>query len=291
MAAPSIRSELIERMSHSLATPPKTNPRSGLETALLLLSRGRPAEARPLAERAVAARPRDAEAHRVLGLCLRAAGEAGAAEAALRTSLRLDRGDAEGGGGAGRAAERGRAPSRGGAGCYARRWRTNRRSGLLMSQLSRQLTATGRPEEALRVTAKLVAETAPEHEVLAAHGAALKAAGQPERALAIHVRARRRSIPKVRWRSITWPPTRAISASLAPPKRAPHALSPRAARHRRRSWSMRGALLGANRLDEAERAFSRGDPARSCLSGRPPRPGAVDLDADGGCERGHRNDG
>jgi tetratricopeptide (TPR) repeat protein len=245
-----------------MATRPDSNARRGLDTARLLLSRGRVAEARGLAEGAIAARPRDADAHRILGLCLREAGESEAAVAAFRAGLKLDKGDAEAAvalagllNAAGRAAEAERV--------LRAALEANRRSGLLMSQLSRQLTAMGRAEEALRVTAKLVAEQAPEHEVLAAHGAALKAAGQQDRALAIHARA-----------TTLYPDSPIAYHNLAAnqgdlgqfaasEKSAARALAKGGTAPQ--TWLVYArALLGGNRLDEAERAFRetiRRDPA------------------------------
>ena len=159
-----------------------------LDVATQLLTAGRTTEARAAVEAVLAAKPKLAEAHHLLGLCLHQLGDLPGAEAALRAGLKLDRANPDL---ASALADLLAATARTADAERVLRaaLAENRRSAALAARLAQVLTATGRAEEALRVTAKLAQGPQPDHTILTEQAAALKALGQPDRALAVYERA------------------------------------------------------------------------------------------------------
>ncbi len=224
-----------------------------LDRAHQLLRDGRIDEARATAERLLAARPRLAAAHRILGLCLRRQGDSAGAEARLRAGLKLDRGAPS------------LAPALAALLVAGERhldaekllratMAVNRRSPALLVRLAQLLMAGNRAEEALQLTARPAGLPMPDHAVLAEHASALKALGQPDKALSFHERAAR-----------LYPDSAVAHHNLAA-SLGDLGHAARAERSAARALSRGGdapqtrlvharALLGLRRLDEAERAF------------------------------------
>ena len=224
-----------------------------LETAARLLSTNRTAEARAAIERLLAAKPRFAEAHRLLGVCLHQEGDLARAEAAFRAGLKLDRANPDI---ASALADLLTAASRRGDAERALRaaLAENRRSAALAVRLAQILTVTGRAEEALRITAKLAQAARPDHTILTEQAAALKALGQPDRALAVYERAASLyPADPVSHHNLAASHGDLGHAALAE-RSAARALS--AGGGAPQTWLVYGrALVGLGRLDEAERAF------------------------------------
>jgi tetratricopeptide (TPR) repeat protein len=168
--------------------PPSPDPNAPLAHAAHLLQQRRPLEARALIERFLAERPRVAEAHRLLGVCLHQTNNAQGAEAAFRAGLKLERGHealavdlADLLHATGRAADSERV--------LRTALEANRRSTPLAIRLAQALTTSGRAAESLALLSKHASGAKPDHAVLTALAAAQKSLGQTDRALATHQRA------------------------------------------------------------------------------------------------------
>ncbi len=224
-----------------------------LEAAAELLHAGRLSEARAAVELVLAARPKLAEAHRLLGLCLHRQADLPGAEAAFRAGLRHDRANPDLATAladlltdASRQADAERV--------LRAALAENRRSAAIAARLAQSLTASGRAEEALRLTAKLAQAAQPDHLILSEQAAALKALGQPDRALAVYERAASLyPADPVAHHNLAASHGDFGHAALAE-RSAARALSGGGAAPQ--TWLVYGrALVGLGRLDEAERAF------------------------------------
>ncbi len=146
------------------------------------------ADAVRIATLVLAARPRTAQAHRLLGLCHLRTGDTPAAEAAFRAAQKLDRADESI---ALDLADLLAATNRAAAAETTLRTAlaANRRSVPLTAALAHLLTTTARADEALRLLAALPPPAGRDHSVLAAQAAAHKALGRTDAALAANRRA------------------------------------------------------------------------------------------------------
>ncbi len=226
---------------------------SSLPLAAQLLADGRAEEARVLAERMTAAKPRSADANRILGLCLQQLGDSAGAEAAFRAGLKGGRGNA--------ALAVALADLLDATGRHADAEKVlrfaleaDRRSATLIARLAQSLTRRARPEEALRLTSKPAADGTTDHAVLVEHASALKALGRPHEALAVHERA------------ATLYPDSAVAHHNLAASRGDLGRFAAAEQSAARALAKGGqaaqtwlvyarALLGRQRLDEAETAF------------------------------------
>ena len=153
-----------------------------------LLARGKVADAQSVAGRVMAARPRLAGAHHLMGQCQWAAGKLDAAEISFRTGLKLERGHAALAIALADLLETtGRAPDA--ERVLRAALEANRRATSLVARLAHALIAGGKCGEALALTAAAANGPSPDHAVLVEHAAALKALKKPDRALAIYERA------------------------------------------------------------------------------------------------------
>ncbi len=234
-------------------TPPMTAQeiQTALDTAAARLRGGRTHDAVALLQRTVEQAPKVADAHRLLGLGRKALRDYPGAESALQEAVALDRRNIESLTaladvqvllGQGEAAER----------SYRAALALNRRHVPAAVGLGELLQWFGRAAEALQLTTPLV-EGSTDGRLLSQHGAALKATGRHEEALAIYQRAAEAAPGPIAEHN--------VAAVLADLRRHPEA---EAAARRALARGLRApegylvlahALQGQDKLDEAEENY------------------------------------
>ncbi len=234
--------------------------RPQLAEAFDALTEGRGDDAARIANLVLSARPRTAQAHRILGLCHLQTGDLPAAEAALRAAQKLDRADEAI---ALDLADLLAATSRAAAAETILRaaLAANRRSVPLSVALANLLTVTARPEDALRLLAALPAPASRDHAVIAAQANAFKVVGRPESALAAHRRAAE-LYPESAVAHHNLAATLGDLGHFAAAAQSSTRALARGGRAPQTFLVHARALLGTGRLDEAEAAFReavRGD--------------------------------
>ncbi len=224
-----------------------------MDAAAHLVSQGRFGEAVAALDMVIAAQPRASQARRLLALSLQRLGDSVGAERQLRAGLKLDR------------ANEGLALALADLLIAADRHREAERVLRVVSDIDRQssgvavalsqvLVSLGRPAQALQLTAPLVAGAAPAHAVLAQHADTLKTLGQLDEALSVYEQA-----------ATTYPASSVahhnLASALGDLARFTNAETSavrafQAGGKAPETWLVYArALLGQNRLDEAERAF------------------------------------
>jgi tetratricopeptide (TPR) repeat protein len=160
-----------------------------LEAGAQRLNAGRPVEARPFLEQAVRLAPNLSEAHHLMGVCLRLAGDAAGAEPFLRKALSMDKRQASYHASLGEALEALQRPGEAEK-SYRAALAINRRCIPAVRQLTLLLTGAGRAQEALQVISPLFAAgPVTDQGLLYAYAGALRGAGRDEAALEAHRQA------------------------------------------------------------------------------------------------------